>query len=382
MMDFLRRGRPWIDFLGSTGSIGRQSVEVCKRLGIHAAALTTNKNIGLLMEQIKVLHPEYVAAFDADAAEWLRAELQGTDVTVGPAEAATWEGAECVVTAVSGSVGLRPTLAAIDAKRRIALANKETLVCAGTVVMARAREMGAEIVPVDSEHSAIFQCLTARRGELRKILLTGSGGPFRGWTREQTADVTPEMAVKHPNWSMGAKISVDSATMMNKGLEFIEAMHLFAVRPEDIEILIHPESVVHSAVELLDGTVIAQLGVADMELPIQYALTWPERRPSAAERLDLTALAGLHFLKPDFEKLPCLALAVDCAKRGGTAPTVLSAANEAAVALFLSRRLGYNEIYDCVAAALGSIDFIAEPSLEDILAADAAARAFVRERFS
>ena len=348
--------------LGSTGSIGRQSVEVCKRLGIHAAALTTNKNIGLLMEQIKVLHPEYVAAFDADAAERLRAELQGTDVT--------------------GSVGLRPTLAAIDAKRRIALANKETLVCAGTVVMARAREMGAEIVPVDSEHSAIFQCLTARRGELRKILLTGSGGPFRGWTREQTADVTPEMAVKHPNWSMGAKISVDSATMMNKGLEFIEAMHLFAVRPEDIEILIHPESVVHSAVELLDGTVIAQLGVADMELPIQYALTWPERRPSAAERLDLTALAGLHFLKPDFEKLPCLALAVDCAKRGGTAPKVLSAANEAAVALFLSRRLGYNEIYDCVAAALGSIDFIAEPSLEDILAADAAARAFVRERFS
>ena len=190
------------------------------------------------------------------------------------------------------------------------------------------------------------------------------------------------MAVKHPNWSMGAKISVDSATMMNKGLEFIEAMHLFAVRPEDIEILIHPESVVHSAVELLDGTVIAQLGVPDMALPIQYALTWPERRPSAAERLDLTALAGLHFLKPDFEKLPCLALAVDCAKRGGTAPTVLSAANEAAVALFLSRRLGYNEIYDCVAAALGSIDFIAEPSLEDILAADAAARAFVRERFS
>ena len=190
------------------------------------------------------------------------------------------------------------------------------------------------------------------------------------------------MAVKHPNWSMGAKISVDSATMMNKGLEFIEAMHLFSVRPEDIEILIHPESVVHSAVELIDGTVIAQLGVPDMALPIQYALTWPERRPSAAERLDLTALAGLHFLKPDFEKLPCLALAVDCAKRGGTAPAVLSAANEAAVALFLGRRLGYNEIYDCVAAALGSIDFIAEPSLEDILAADAAARAFVRERYT
>lgn len=374
--------------LGSTGSIGRQSVEVCKRLGIKAAALTTNKNIDLLLEQTKALRPEYVCAFDAGANERLRAALQGTGVAVGHSgeagliEAATWNSAECVVTAVSGAVGLRPTLAAIDAKKRIALANKETLVCAGSVVMARAREKGAEIVPVDSEHSAVFQCLTARRGELRKVLLTASGGPFRGWSREETARVTPEMAVKHPNWSMGAKISVDSATMMNKGLEFIEAMHLFSVRPEDIEILIHPESVVHSAVELIDGTVIAQLGVPDMALPIQYALTWPERRESASERLDLTALSGLHFMKPDFEKLPCLALAVDCAKRGGTAPAVLSAANEAAVALFLGRRLGYNEIYDCVAAALGSIDFIAEPSLEDILAADAAARAFVRERYT
>ncbi len=374
--------------LGSTGSIGRQSVEVCKRLGIRAAALTTNRNIGLLMEQIEALRPDYVSAFDAEANERLRAELQGTDITVGPPgeagliEAATWESADCVVTAVSGAVGLRPTLAAIDERKRIALANKETLVCAGTVVMRRAREKGAEIVPVDSEHSAIFQCLSGRRGELQKILLTGSGGPFRGWSREQTESVTPEMAVKHPNWSMGAKISVDSATMMNKGLEFIEAMHLFSARPEDIEVLIHPESVVHSAVELVDGTVIAQLGVPDMALPIQYALTWPERCASASERLDLTSMSGLHFLKPELEKLPCLALAMDCARRGGTAPAVLSAANEAAVALFLARRLGYNEIYDCVAAALGSIDFIAEPSLEDILAADAAARAFVRERIS
>ena len=374
--------------LGSTGSIGRQSVEVCKRLGIKAAALTTNKNIALLIEQTKLLRPGYVTAFDADANERLRAELEGTGVAVGPPgaagliEAATRADADCVVTAVSGAVGLRPTLAAIDERKRIALANKETLVCAGTVVMRRAREKGAEIVPVDSEHSAIFQCLTGRSGELRKILLTGSGGPFRGLSREQTANVTPEQAVKHPNWSMGAKISVDSATMMNKGLEYIEAMHLFSARPEEIEVLIHPESVVHSAVELVDGTVIAQLGVPDMALPIQYALTWPERSASAAERLDLTALSGLHFMKPELEKLPCLALAMDCARRGGTAPAVLSAANEAAVALFLARRLGYNEIYDCVAAALGSIDFIAEPSLEDILAADAEARAFVRERIS
>ena len=374
--------------LGSTGSIGRQSVEVCKRLGIRVSALTTNKNIALLIEQTKLLRPGYVAAFDPDANERLRAELEGTGVAVGPPgeagliEAATRADADCVVTAVSGAVGLRPTLAAIDERKRIALANKETLVCAGTVVMRRAREKGSEIVPVDSEHSAIFQCLTGRSGELRKILLTGSGGPFRGLSREQTANVTPEQAVNHPNWSMGAKISVDSATMMNKGLEYIEAMHLFSARPEEIEVLIHPESVVHSAVELVDGTVIAQLGVPDMALPIQYALTWPERSASAAERLDLTALSGLHFMKPELEKLPCLALAMDCARRGGTAPAVLSAANEAAVALFLARRLGYNEIYDCVAAALGSIDFIAEPSLEDILAADAAARAFVRERIS
>lgn len=376
-----------IALLGSTGSIGCQTLEVARELGLTVAALTANSSVDLIEQQAREFCPRLAVLYDEAAAAELRERLRDTKTQVLPGmegllAAATAEDADTVVTAVVGMIGLKPTLAAIEQGKRIALANKETLVCAGTVVMARAREMGAEIVPVDSEHSAIFQCLTARRGELRKILLTGSGGPFRGWTREQTADVTPEMAVKHPNWSMGAKISVDSATMMNKGLEFIEAMHLFAVRPEDIEILIHPESVVHSAVELLDGTVIAQLGVADMELPIQYALTWPERRPSAAERLDLTALAGLHFLKPDFEKLPCLALAVDCAKRGGTAPTVLSAANEAAVALFLSRRLGYNEIYDCVAAALGSIDFIAEPSLEDILAADAAARAFVRERFS
>ena len=260
--------------------------------------------------------------------------------------------------------------------------NKDALVCAGGIVMRAARERGAEIVPVDSEHSAIFQCLTGRRGELKKILLTGSGGPFRGWTREQTASVTPEQAVKHPNWSMGAKISVDSATMMNKGLEFIEAMHLFGVRPEDIEVLIHPESVVHSAVELVDGTVIAQLGVPDMGLPIQYALTYPERCPSASERLDLTRLAGLSFLRPELEKTPCLALAMDCARRGGNAPAVMSAANEAAVGAFLKGKLGYNEIYESVAWVLGRIGFIAEPSLEEIIASDGEARTLFKERYS
>lgn len=374
--------------LGSTGSIGRQSVAVCEHLGIRVSAMTTNRNVDLLLEQAARLKPEYVAAFDEAASAKLREALSGSGITVGaPGEeglraAAVWENTDCVVTAVSGAVGLRPTLDAIGAKRRIALANKETLVCAGSIVMARVREAGAEIVPVDSEHSAIFQCLNGRRGELRKILLTGSGGPFRGWTRERTKDVTPERAVKHPNWSMGAKISVDSATMMNKGLEFIEAMHLFGVTPDDIEVLIHPESVVHSAVELVDGTVIAQLGVPDMSLPIQYALTWPERCESESGRLDLTAMSGLHFMKPDLERMPCLALAMDCARRGGNAPAVMSAANEEAVGMFLSGKLGYNEIYESVEYALGRIGFIAEPSLEDILSSDGEARTLVKERYS
>lgn len=374
--------------LGSTGSIGRQSAAVCERLGIRVTALTTNRNVDLLLKQAELFKPGYVSASDPDANARLRDELAGSDITVGPAGeeglriAATWKDTECVVTAVSGAVGLRPTLDAIAARRRIALANKETLVCAGSIVMRRAKETGAEIVPVDSEHSAVFQCLNGRRSELKKILLTGSGGPFRGWTREQTKDVTPAQAVKHPNWSMGAKISVDSATMMNKGLEFIEAMHLFGVTPDDIEVLIHPESVVHSAVELVDGTVIAQLGVPDMTLPIQYALTWPERCASAAERLDLTAMSGLHFMKPDFEKMPCLALAIDCARRGGNAAAVMSAANEAAVGLFLAGKLGYNDIYESVADTLGRIGFIAEPSLEDILASDHEARTLVKERYS
>ena len=374
--------------LGSTGSIGRQSVAVCEHLGIRVSAMTTNRNVDLLLEQAARLKPEYVAAFDEAASAKLREALSGSGITVGAhgeeglRAAAVWENTDCVVTAVSGAVGLRPTLDAIGAKRRIALANKETLACAGSIVMARARETGAEIVPVDSEHSAIFQCLNGRRGELRKILLTGSGGPFRGWTRERTKDVTPERAVKHPNWSMGAKISVDSATMMNKGLEFIEAMHLFGVTPDDIEVLIHPESVVHSAVELVDGTVIAQLGVPDMSLPIQYALTWPERCESESGRLDLTAMSGLHFMKPDLERMPCLALAMDCARRGGNAPAVMSTANEVAVGMFLSGKLGYNEIYESVEYALGRIGFIAEPSLEDILSSDGEARTLVKERYS
>ncbi len=377
-----------ISVLGCTGSIGRQTIAVAEHTGIKVAALTANRRVDLLEEQARRLHPAFVAVFDEAAARQFRIAVADTDIRVGSGleglmEAATLAQADCVVTAVSGSVGLRPTLAAIDEKKRIALANKETLVCAGDIVMSRAAERGAEIVPVDSEHSAVFQCLMGRKkGELKKILLTGSGGPFRGKRREELEKVTPEQAVKHPNWNMGAKISVDSATMMNKGLEFIEAMHLFSVTPEEIEVVIHPQSVIHSMVELVDGTVIAQLGVPDMGLPIQLALTYPERCPSMFGRLDFAKLRDLSFEAPDFEKTPCLKLAMDCARMGGTAPCVMSAANEVAVGMFLRHQLGYNRIYDAAASAVEKVGVVKEPDLETILAADTAARAYVLENFS
>ena len=373
-----------VSILGSTGSIGRQSLAAAERLGIRVTALAAQRNIGLLEEQIRKFRPAYAAVYDPAAARALRVAVADLDIEIGEGleglRRAAVYGCEAVVTAVSGSVGLRPTLDAIAAKERICLANKETLVCAGSIVMRAAREAGAQIVPVDSEHSAIFQCLEGRRDQLHKILLTGSGGPFRGWTREQTASVTPEQAVRHPNWHMGAKISVDSATMMNKGLEFIEAMHLFSVRPDDIQVVIHPQSVIHSMVELIDGTVLAQLAVPDMGLPIQYAMTWPERSPSPYERLDFWQMRDMTFEAPDPEKTPCLALAMDCARRGGVAPAVMSAANEAAVALFLAGKIGYNDIYDRVAAAVERAGEIPDPALDDILAADAEARRLVLEQ--
>ena len=377
-----------ISILGCTGSIGRQTIAVAEHIGMPVVALTANRKIDMLEEQARRLHPRFVAVYDEEAARQFKIAVADTDIQVGSGmegliQAATMEETDCVVTAVSGAVGLKPTLAAIDGKKRIALANKETLVCAGDIVMARAAEKGAEIVPVDSEHSAIFQCLMGReKGELHKILLTGSGGPFRGKARAELEDVTPEQAVKHPNWSMGAKISVDSATMMNKGLEFVEAMHLFGVTPDDIQVVIHPQSVIHSMVELVDGTVIAQLGVPDMGLPIQLALTYPQRCPSMFSRLDFTTLQSLSFEAPDYEKTPCLKLAMDCARLGGTAPCVMSAANEVAVGLFLRHQLGYNRIYDAAASAVEKVGVVKNPDLETILAADAAARAYVLEKFS
>ena len=376
-----------ISILGCTGSIGRQTAAVAQHLGIRVAALTANRKIDLLEQQARLFHPSFVAVYDEDAAKAFKTAVADTDIRVGSGiegliEAATLAESDCVVTAVSGAVGLKPTLAAIDAKKRIALANKETLVCAGEIVMARAKARGAEIVPVDSEHSAIFQCLMGRgESELHKILLTGSGGPFRGRRREELEGITPEEAVRHPNWSMGAKISVDSSTLMNKGLEFVEAMHLFSVRPEDIQVVIHPQSVIHSMVELVDGTVIAQLGVPDMGLPIQLALTWPERKPSMFEHLDFWKLRDLSFAEPDLENFPCLRLAMDCARRGGTAPCVMSAANEVAVHKFLRHELGYNRIYDAAAEAVEQVGVVPAADLDTILAADEAARVFVKEHF-
>ena len=376
-----------ISILGCTGSIGRQTVDVAEHMGMPVAALAASRSVKLLEEQARRLKPKLCAVYDESAARDFKIAVADTDIKVvsgieGLIEAATLDAADCVVTAVSGAIGLKPTLAAIDARKRIALANKETLVCAGELVMRRAKERGAKIVPVDSEHSAIFQCLMGRgAGELKKLLLTGSGGPFRGMPRAALEDVTPAQAVKHPNWKMGAKISVDSATMMNKGLEFIEAMHLFSVTPDDIQVVIHPQSVIHSMVELVDGTVIAQLGAQDMRLPIQLALSYPERVDAISDTLDFYTLGELSFFAPDLENTPCLRLAMDAARTGGTAACVMSAANEEAVHMFLDGRLGYNRIYDCAAAAVEAVGVVHDADLDAILEADAAARRFARENY-
>ena len=374
-----------ISILGCTGSIGTQTIAVAEHLGMPVTAISANRQLDKLEPIARKLQPELVAVFDEEAAKDFRVRMADTGIKVvsgmnGLIEAAVH--ADTVVTAVSGSVGLRPTLAAIDEKKRIALANKETLVCAGDLVMKRAAEKGAEIIPVDSEHSAIFQSLMGRKkGELKTVLLTGSGGPFRGKARSELENVTPAQAVAHPNWNMGAKISVDSATMMNKGLEFVEAMHLFGVTPDEIKVVIHPQSVIHSMVELVDGTVIAQLGVPDMGLPIQLALTYPERLPSMFERLDFAKVGSMSFEEPDFEKTPCLKLAMDCARTGGTAPCIMSAANEVAVHKFLRGELGYNRIYDAAAAAVDAIPAVKTDNLEEIIEADTAAREYVKGHF-
>ena len=369
-----------ISLLGSTGSIGRQSLEVLAARGMTAVALTANRDAIRLEEQCRRFRPELAVLVDPAAAADLRVWLADTSVRVasgreGLEEAAALEGADTVIVAVMGRAGLRPTLAAARAGKRVALANKETLVCAGELVMRTAEQFGAQIVPVDSEHSAIFQCLQGcrDRGEVKRLILTGSGGPFWGWTRDQIASATVEQALRHPNWSMGAKITVDSASLMNKGLEFIEAMRLYQLPPEKISIVIHRECIVHSLVEFRDNAVLAQLGTPDMRLPIQYALTWPDRTEGLAEPLDLLSCPPLTFLAPDYDAFPCLSLALEAARRGGVATAVLNGANEAAVALFLAGKISFGQIAERVARALAESPRLEHPDLEDILAADAAA---------
>ena len=375
-----------LSVLGSTGSIGRQTLEVAERCGFPVAALTVNSSVRLAEAQARKFRPRLVAAADEGAAAELKIRLADTGVkVVGGAdallEAAALPQADTVVTAVVGIAGLRPTLAAIDAGKRIALANKETLVCAGELVMDRARHRGVDIVPVDSEHSAIFQCLQGShsRDEVKRLIITASGGPFYGKTCEELSLVTKDQALKHPNWAMGAKITVDSATLMNKGLELIEAMRLYRLPPERITIAVHRQSIIHSLVEFRDGAILAQLGTADMRLPIQYALTWPERTEGPATALDLFSCPPLTFDRPDTETFRCLALALECARKGGTATAVLNGANEAAVALFLADRIRFLDIPRLVEGALERVPTVAEPDLEDILAADGAARAAVYE---
>ena len=375
-----------ISILGSTGSVGRQALDVAEKLGLKVCALSADKNIKLLEAQTRKFLPSVAAVFDEASALDFAVRVRDTNVRVVPGmdgliEAACVEGAETVLTAVVGTVGLLPTLAAIKLGRRIALANKETLVCAGKLVMDSAREHSAEIIPVDSEHSAIFQCLRSEApGSIKKLTLTASGGPFRGMGREKLLDATPEMALQHPNWSMGKKISIDSATLMNKGLEFIEASHLFGVPPEKISIVIHPESIIHSLVEFTDNSIIAQLSQPDMRLPIQYALTFPERKPATADELSLTGLGSLTFEEPDYDTFPCLGLALRAAGIQGTACAVLNGANEAAVKLFLLEDLSFYGIYESVREALDNIENIPDPSLEDIVSAGEAAHRFVFER--
>ena len=371
-----------ISLLGSTGSIGRQSLEVIAASGMKVAALTANRDVARLEEQCRQFLPGLAVMMDPAAAADLRLRLADTSIRVargmeGLLEAASLEEADTVLTAVVGMVGLRPTLAAVRKGKRIALANKETLVCAGELVMEEAKTWGAEIVPVDSEHSAIFQCLQGckDRGEVKRLILTASGGPFFGWKKEDIAAATVEQALKHPNWSMGAKITVDSATLMNKGLEFIEAMRLYSMSPENISIVVHRESIIHSLVEYCDNAILAQLGVPDMRLPIQYALTWPARTAGVATPLDLLHCPPLTFQEPDYDAFPCLSLALGAARTGGTATAILNGANEAAVGLFLAGKISFGEIARRVEHALAAVPVVPAHDLEAVLEADQAARA-------
>ena len=373
-----------ITILGSTGSIGRQTLDVVRALGLHVTALTADSSVDLMERQVREFAPRLAVMHNEEAARELRRRLGGSGTEVlsgmeGLCAAASSEGADTVVTAIVGIMGLEPTLAAVSAGKRIALVNKETLVCAGELVMERAEQCCAEIIPVDSEQSAIFQCIQGCRdgSEIRRLILTCSGGPFYGMTSEELAGKTRADALKHPNWKMGAKITVDSATLMNKGLEIIEAMRLFRLPLEQVSAVIHRQSIVHSLVEFRDGAILAQLGSTDMRLPIQYALTYPNRTERIAAQLDLLSCPPLTFAQPDEETFRCLKLAKQCAAVGGTACAVMNGANEAAVYAFLQGRVGFQDIPALVEAALSSVAQTAQPELADILEADRRAREVV-----
>ena len=369
--------------LGSTGSIGVQALEVAERNGYKVTALAAGKNTELLEKQARKFKPDIVAVSETQAANDLKVRLKDTDIKVlsggeGVCAAAQYEG-DIVLNAIVGIAGLRPTLAAIDAKKTIALANKETLVAGGEIVNRRLKETSVSLLPVDSEHSAIFQSLQgAPKGSIKKILLTASGGPFYGKTRKELESVTVKDALNHPNWSMGAKITVDSATLMNKGLEVIEAVRLFDVAPDDIEVLVHRQSIVHSGIELSDGAVIAQLGTPDMRLPIQYALTYPERADFAFEHLSLADIGTLTFERPDTETFRCLPICIEAVKQGGLAPAAVNGANEEAVSLFLRGKIKFLQIAEMAEKALISVNNKRDYTIEDVFEADRAARELIR----
>ena len=371
-----------LSILGSTGSIGTQTLDVARRLHVKVCALSANRNVHLLEEQIREFRPVLAAVFDESAAKELKTAVADLPVRVvvgmeGLCEAASLSEADLVCNSVVGLVGLRPTLAAVSAKKDVALANKETLVAGGSIVMKAAAEKGVRILPVDSEHSAVFQCLQGcpEKKALKRIILTASGGPFFGWTYERLRNVTPEQALHHPNWKMGPKVTIDSATMMNKGLEVMEASWLFGISASEIDVLVQRESVIHSMIEYEDNSVIAQLGVPDMRLPIQYAITWPQRFPSPVAPLDLAKYGALTFARPDEDTFRCLGACRCAMRKGGLAPAAANGANEAAVSLFLDRRVSFTDIGDLVTRAVEDQPETKDSvSVDDIFEADAAAR--------
>jgi 1-deoxy-D-xylulose-5-phosphate reductoisomerase len=377
-----------IAILGSTGSIGTQTLEVVENQGdIEVTALAAGSNIRLLEEQIRKFRPKIACVFEEEKAKELKRSVRDLPVRVvsgmeGLIEAAVEETSEIVVTAVVGMIGIRPTIAAMEAGKDIALANKETLVTAGHIIMPLAKKMGVRILPVDSEHSAIFQCLNGEdKGSVHKILLTASGGPFRGKTREDLKNVKVEDALNHPNWAMGRKITIDSSTMVNKGLEVMEAKWLFGVQMEQVQVVIQPKSIIHSMVEFEDGAVMAQMGTPDMKLPIQYALYYPERRYLKGDRLDFWSIGQINFEKPDLVNFPGLKLAYEAGYAGGTLPTVFNAANEKAVAKFLNREITYLTITDMIEGAMNGHTVKENPTVEEILEAEAAAYEYIESRW-